>query len=88
MGSAQSTPAERAVVARLRALQLEEKQKAAATASGVNEDGFVEVDGATTTPNEKTLDALRRAPTTLDVAQLEDWQTRLLKDPKNRYAHP
>lgn len=84
MGSAQSTPAERAVVARLRALQLEEKQKAAAT-SAVNEDGFVEVDAATAaSPDEKTLDALRRAPTTLDVAQLEDWQAGLLKDPKNR----
>lgn len=88
MGSAQSTPtaAERAVVARLRALDLEEKKKKAA----VNEDGFVEVesggggwDGEHL--DEKTLDAPRRSPTTLDVAQLESWQTKLLQDPKNRY---
>lgn len=86
MGSAQSTPtaAERAVIARLRALQLEGKKK---QKSAVNEDGFVEVESESSSLDEKTLDALRRSPTTLDVTQLEDWQTRLLEDPKNRYVH-
>lgn len=85
MGSAQSTPtaAERAVVARLRALDLEEKQKKQQYRAGTNEDGFVEVDSSAC-PDEKTLDALRRSPTTLDVDQLEGWQTKLLEDPKNR----
>lgn len=80
MGSGQSTPsaAERAVVERLRALELEKK-------AAVNEDGFVEVDSLSSgSLNEKTLDALRRFPTTLDVSQLENWQTKLLEDPKNR----
>lgn len=82
MGSEQSKPtaAQRAVVERLRALELEKKQ-------AINEDGFVEVDSCEqSSPNEKTLDALRRSPSTLDVGQLEDWQTRLLQDPKNRYV--
>ncbi|KAJ4386808.1 bleomycin hydrolase [Gnomoniopsis smithogilvyi] len=82
MGSEQSKPtaAQRAVVERLRALELEKKQ-------AVNDDGFVEVDDFEHgSPNEKTLDALRRSPSTLDVGQLEDWQTRLLQDPKNRLA--
>lgn len=81
MGSEQSKPtaAQRAVVERLRALELEKKQ-------AINDDGFVEVDSfGEGSPNEKTLDALRRSPSTLDVGQLEDWQTRLLQDPKNRY---
>lgn len=80
MGSEQSKPtaAQRAVVERLRALELEKKQ-------AINDDGFVEVDSfEQSSPNEKTLDALRRSPSTLDVDQLEDWQTRLLQDPKNR----
>ncbi|KAF3765159.1 peptidase C1B, bleomycin hydrolase [Cryphonectria parasitica EP155] len=80
MGANQSTPssaaAGRAVAERLRALDLEKKQ-------AINEDGFVEVDGPL---NEKTLGALRHSPSTLDVGELEDWQTRLLKDPKNRLA--
>ncbi|CAN8100782.1 unnamed protein product [Discula destructiva] len=79
MGSEQSKPsaASRAVVERLRALELEKKQ-------AINEDGFVEVESGSL--NEKTLDALRRAPSTLDVDQLSHWQTRLLQDPKNRLA--
>lgn len=79
MGSGQSTPsaAERAVIERLRALDLEKK------AAAVNEDGFVEVESAGPL-NEKILDALRHSPTTLDVPQLGDWQTKLLEDPKNR----
>lgn len=81
MGSGQSTAsaAERAVVERLRALELEKK------AAVINEDGFVEVDSLSSgSLNEKTLDALRRFPTTLDVSQLENWQAKLLEDPKNR----
>lgn len=82
MGAYQSKPtaAERAVLDRLRTLDLEKKQAA-------NDDGYVEVDGfeASSSLNEKTLGALRRSPTTLDVSQLENWQTKLLKDPKNRY---
>lgn len=80
MGSEQSKPtaAQRAVIERLHALEIEKKQ-------AVNDDGFVEVDSFEQgTLNEKTLDALRRSPSTLDVGQLEDWQTRLLQDPKNR----
>lgn len=86
MGSYQSksTPAERAVITRLRALEFESKCK---SNGETDEDEFVEVDG-TETPclSEKTLDDLRHAPTTLDVGQLEDWQTKLLQDPKNRYV--
>lgn len=84
MGSYQSkpTPAERAVITRLRALELESKRE-------YNDDGFVEVDGTETEEdtclNEKILGALRLTPTTLDVGLLEDWQTKLLQDPKNRY---
>lgn len=81
MGAEQSKPtaAERAVVERLRALELEKRQ-------AVNEDGYVELDSADSNgyTNEKTLEALRRSPTTLDVSQLEDWQSKLLEDPKNR----
>lgn len=88
MGSAQSSSSasERAVIARLRALQVEEKNK---QKSAVNEDGFVEVESQAESGrfDEKTLEALRRFPTTLDVAQLEGWQTRLLEDPKNRYVY-
>lgn len=80
--SKQTTPAERAVITRLRALELESKRE-------TNDDGFVEVDGDETAGaeslNEKAMEALRRrAPTTLDVDQLEHWQTKLLADPKNR----
>lgn len=52
-----------------------------------NDDGYVEVDdfGPSGALNEKTLGALRRSSTTLDVSQLEDWQAKLLEDPKNRY---
>lgn len=84
MGSYQSkpTPAERAVITRLRALELEGKRE-------FNDDGFVEIDGTETEGdaclNEKALGALRLTPTTLDIGQLEDWQTKLLQDPKNRY---
>lgn len=81
MGSEQSKPTvtSRAVVERLRALELENKQ-------AINEDGFVEVDSGSS-PNEKTLDALRRrSPSTLDVDELEGWQSRLLQDPKNRFG--
>lgn len=83
MGSYQSKPtrAERAVITRLRALELETKHEP-------NDDGFVEVDGLETEDaaclNEKALGALRRAPTTLNVGQLEHWQSKLLEDPKNR----
>ncbi|ROV93841.1 hypothetical protein VMCG_08805 [Cytospora schulzeri] len=85
MGSTQSTPnpAQRAIIDRLRALELLEKEQAA------NEDGFVEVEqfkGSDGSLNEKTLGALRLSPTTLDVSQLEDWQSKLLEDPKNRLA--
>lgn len=84
MGSSTSKPtvAERVIISRLQALDLEKKHRS-------NEDGFVEVDEFECDGgplNEKTLNALRRSPTKLDVSQLEDWQTRLLKDPKNRYA--
>lgn len=81
MGAEQSKPtaAERAVVERLRALELEKRQ-------AVNEDGYVELSSADGT-NEKTLEALRRSPTTLDVSELEDWQSKLLQDPKNRCAY-
>lgn len=78
MGSEQSksTAASRTVIEeRLRALQLEKKQS-------VNEDGFVEVESGFL--NEKTLEALRHSPSTLDVDELEGWQGRLLQDPKNR----
>lgn len=82
MGAYQSKPtaAERAIIDRLRSLDMEKKQAA-------NDDGYVEVDdfGPSGSPNEKTLGALRRSPTTLDVSQLEDWQAKLLEDPKNRY---
>lgn len=82
MGSAQSTPtaAQRAIIDRLRALELQEKEEAA------NADGFVEVDHADSggSLNEKALSALRLSPTTLDVSQLESWQSKLLQDPKNR----
>lgn len=82
MGSTQSTPyaAQQAITDRLRTLKLTEKEQA-------NEDGFVEVNdglGSHGSLNEKTLGALRSSPTTLDVSQLENWQTRLLEDPKNR----
>lgn len=83
MGSFQSkpTPADRAVITRLRALELESKRE-------LNDEGFVEVDGTETEAeaclNEKTLDALRLLPTTLDIGKLDDWQTKLLQDPKNR----
>ncbi|KUI63962.1 Cysteine proteinase 1, mitochondrial [Cytospora mali] len=84
MGSAQSTQtaAQRAIIDKLRTLELQEKAKA------TNDDGFVEVDqfDSDASPNEKTLDALRMSPTTLDVSQLENWQTNLLEDPKNRLA--
>ncbi|KKY35778.1 putative cysteine proteinase 1 [Diaporthe ampelina] len=83
MGAYQSKPtaAERAIIDRLRTLDLEEKQAA-------NDDGYVEVDDLewSGSLNEKTLGALRRSPTTLDVSQLENWQTKLLEDPKNRLA--
>lgn len=89
MGSNQSTTAasgaERVLMERLRALELEKKQAI------INEDGFVEVDhsfegdGAATL-NEKTLGALRRSPTSLSVEQLEGWQSRVLADPKNRFV--
>lgn len=82
MGAYQSKPtaAERAIIDRLRTLDMEKKQAA-------NDDGYVEVDdfGPSGALNEKTLGALRRSPTTLDVSQLEDWQAKLLEDPKNRY---
>lgn len=84
MGSYQSKPtaAERAIIDRLRALDLEKRQAA-------NDDGYVEVDEfePSDSLNEKTLGAraLRLSPTTLDVSQLESWQSRLLEDPKNRY---
>lgn len=67
---------------RLRALELEKKKYAA-----TNEDGFVEVFGSDDDHgpiDEKVLGTLRRAPTTLDVDQLEGWQAKLLQDPKNR----
>lgn len=78
MGSIQSkpTPAERAVIGRLRALELESKGE-------LNDDGFVEVEGGPCL-NEKAFGTLRRTPTTLDIGQLEEWQTKLLTDPKNR----
>lgn len=82
MGSYQSKPtaAERAIIDRLRTLDLEKKQAA-------NDDGYVEVDEfePSGSLNEKTLGALRRSPTTLDISQLENWQYKLLEDPKNRY---
>lgn len=85
MGSTQSNPsaAQKAIIDRLRALELLEKEQAA------NDDGFVEVgrcdDGSDGSElSEKGLGALRLSPTTLDVSQLEDWQTKLLEDPKNR----
>ncbi|ROV97196.1 hypothetical protein VPNG_08821 [Cytospora leucostoma] len=84
MGSTQSTPnpAQQVIIDRLRTLGLSEEEQA-------NEDGFVEVNNdleSNGSLNEKTLGALRLSPTTLDVNQLEDWQTRLLEDPKNRLA--
>ncbi|KAG6367756.1 hypothetical protein INS49_001951 [Diaporthe citri] len=83
MGAYQSKPtaAERAIIDRLRTLDIEKKQAA-------NDDGYVEVDDfeSSGSLNEKTLSALRRPPTTLDVSQLENWQTKLLEDPKNRLA--
>lgn len=84
MGSYPSKPvtaAERAVMTRLRALQVESKRE-------LDDEGFVEVDGteaeADACLNEKTLGALRLSPTTLDIGQLDNWQTKLLQDPKNR----
>lgn len=87
MGSAQSIPdataAQRAIIDRLRTLELLEKEQGTA-----NDDGFVEVDefASDGTLNEKALGALRLSPTTLDVSQLENWQSKLLEDPKNRLA--
>lgn len=82
MGSNQSTPndAQRAITDRLRNLELQEKEQA------TNSDGFVEVDhsGPDGTLDEKALGVLRLSSTTLDVAQLENWQSKLLQDPKNR----
>lgn len=82
MGAHPSKPtaAEKAIIDRLRTLDLEKKEAA-------NDDGYVEVDEFVSSGslNEKTLDALRRSPTNLDVSQLEDWQAKLLDDPKNRY---
>lgn len=78
MGSEQSKPtaASRTLIEeRLRSLQLEKKHS-------INEDGFVEVEAGSL--NEKILEALRHSPSTLDVDELEGWQTRLLEDPKNR----
>lgn len=74
------TAAEKAIIDRLRTLDIEKKEAA-------NDDGYVEVDGFASSGslNEKTFDALRRSPTNLDVSQLEDWQAKLLDDPKNRY---
>lgn len=83
MGSFQSTPtpAERAVITRLQVLELESKRE-------LNDEGFVEVDGSETEVeaclNEKIMGALRLSPMTLDIRQLDDWQTKLLRDPKNR----
>ncbi|PSR83971.1 peptidase C1B, bleomycin hydrolase [Coniella lustricola] len=95
MGSNQSTVtgAEKVLIERLRALEIEKRQ--AATNTATNEDGFVEVNdndldtaGVFTEFDEKALSgsALRRSPTSLNVDQLEGWQARVLQDPKNRLA--
>ena len=82
MGSAQSNPTapQKAIIERLRAFDLQEKEQA------VNEEGFVEIDHVWpySSLKEKALGALWLPPSTLDVSQLEDWQTKLLADPKNR----
>ena len=67
---------QRAVVDRLRALQLEKIDGA--------DDGYVHVD-EDGNANEKAHQlAIARQPETLRVELIEKWQEALLEDPKNR----
>ncbi|KAI0010887.1 peptidase C1B, bleomycin hydrolase [Xylariaceae sp. FL0662B] len=71
--SPETSVLEKAVLQRLRSLQVESNEP---------EDDFVHVDG------EKTLfdHRITRNPEKLAIALTQDWQSRLLADPKNRLA--
>ena len=86
MGSQQSKPAlevaahEKAVLERLRSMQLESKTGA--------DEGYVYVDNGAEALNEKASSRatpLMREAEDLSVEQLQEWQKQLLEDPKNRF---
>lgn len=72
---------EKAVIDRLRAMQLENRES--------SDEGYVLVGNGkpTETLNEKALGALKlaRQPGNISVSQMQQWQSHLLQDPKNRY---
>lgn len=86
MGSYQSKQSpegamhEKAVIERLRAIQLENKDS--------SEEGYVLVnDGKQPgSLNEKAMGAMKlsRQPGNVSVSQMQQWQSHLLEDPKNR----
>ncbi|EOO01655.1 putative bleomycin hydrolase protein [Phaeoacremonium minimum UCRPA7] len=73
---------EKAVIDRLRAMQLENRES--------SDEGYVLVSNGkpTETLNEKALGALKlaRQPGNISVSQMQQWQSHLLQDPKNRLA--
>ncbi|KAI0540346.1 peptidase C1-like family protein [Xylaria digitata] len=76
MGAQQSKPShenEKAVLDRLRSLQFEQSETG---------DDFVYVDGEKAVFDGK----LHRSPEGLGIKLTQDWQTKLLEDPKNRLA--
>ncbi|KAI1323989.1 peptidase C1-like family protein [Xylariaceae sp. FL0255] len=68
------TPHEKAVLTRLHSMQLERRDI---------EDGYVHVGDEKATPFD---DLREREPEGLTVQKSQDWQTKLLLDPKNRLA--
>lgn len=73
---AQATAHEKAVLDRLRALQMDERE-------GL--DGYVDVTAIEGGTSEK-IPTASREPETVSVSVIAEWQDALLKDPKNRLA--
>ncbi|KAJ9155624.1 hypothetical protein NKR23_g1856 [Pleurostoma richardsiae] len=86
MGSQQSKASpeavahEKAVIERLRAMQLDQKAP--------TDEGYVYVDSDNQAANEKAMGSLKiqRDAGDIAVSQMQQWQDALLEDPKNRLA--